>query len=39
MTSTSQTDMEVLKRELLGDLNYILEAQGIQCPDISGVMS
>jgi hypothetical protein len=31
--------MEELKREFLGDLNYILEAQGIQFPDISGVMS
>jgi hypothetical protein len=42
-TSTSQVDMEELKRqlrrELLGDLRPILEAQGIQGPDISGVMS
>jgi hypothetical protein len=30
--------VEVLKRELLGDLKPILEAQGIQFPDITGVM-
>jgi hypothetical protein len=28
-----------LKRKLLGDLRPILEAQGIQFPDIAGVMS
>jgi hypothetical protein len=28
-----------LKWELLGDLKPILEAQGIQFPDITGVMS
>jgi hypothetical protein len=28
-----------LKRELLGDLKSILEAEGIQFPDIDGVMS
>jgi hypothetical protein len=28
-----------LKRELLGDLKAILEAQGIRFPDIVGVMS
>jgi hypothetical protein len=43
MTSTPQVDMEELKillrRELLGDLRPILEAQRIQFPDISGVMS
>jgi hypothetical protein len=28
-----------LRREVLGDLRPILEAQGIQFPDIGGVMS
>jgi hypothetical protein len=43
MTMTPQVDMEELKRhlkrKLLGDLRPILEAQGIQFPDIAGVMS
>jgi hypothetical protein len=43
MTSTPQVDMEELKRYLrrepLGDLKLILESQGIQFPDIAGVMS
>jgi hypothetical protein len=43
MTSTPQVDVEELKRqlkrELLGDLKPILEAQGIQFLDIAGVMS
>jgi hypothetical protein len=43
ITSTPQVDMEELKRQLrrevLGDLRPILEAQGIQFPDIGGVMS
>jgi hypothetical protein len=43
MTSTPQVDMEELKRqlrrEILGDLRPILEAQGIQFLDIGGVMS
>jgi hypothetical protein len=43
MTSTSQVDVEELKRQLrmevLEDLKPILEAQGIQFPDIGGVMS
>jgi hypothetical protein len=43
MTSTPQVDMEKLKRQLkmehLGDLKPILQAQGIQSPDITGVMS
>jgi hypothetical protein len=43
MTSTPQVDMEELKRqlkrELLGDLKPILEAQGIQFPNIVWVMS
>jgi hypothetical protein len=42
-TSTSQVDMEELKRqprmEVLGDLRPILEASGIQFPNIDGVMS
>jgi hypothetical protein len=42
-TSTPQVDMKELKRQLrrevLGDLRPILEAQGIQFPDIGGVMS
>jgi hypothetical protein len=42
MTSIPQVGMEELKRqlkmELLGDLKPILEAQGIQFPDIDGVM-
>jgi hypothetical protein len=41
--STPQVDVEELKkqlkRELLGDLKPILEAQGIQFPNIAGVMS
>jgi hypothetical protein len=43
MTSTPLVDVEELKRQLrrrvLGDLMPILEAQGIQFPDIGGVMS
>jgi hypothetical protein len=43
MTSTPQVDMEELKRQLrrevLGDLKPILEAWGIQFPNIGGVMS
>jgi hypothetical protein len=43
MTSTPHVDMEELKRQLrrevLGDLRPILEAQGIQFPDICVVMS
>jgi hypothetical protein len=43
MTSTPHVDVEELKRqlrmELLRDLRPILEAQGIQFPDIGGVMS
>jgi hypothetical protein len=43
MTSTPQVDVEELKRQLrrevLGDLRPILEAQGKQFPDIGGVMS
>jgi hypothetical protein len=43
ITSTPQVDMEELKRQLrkevLGDLRPILEAKGIQFPDIGGVMS
>jgi hypothetical protein len=42
-TSTPKVDMEELKRQLrrevLGDLRPILEARGIQLPDIGGVMS
>jgi hypothetical protein len=42
-TSTPHIDVEELKRQLrnevLGDLRHILEALGIQIPDISGVMS
>jgi hypothetical protein len=42
-TSTPQVDVKELKRQLrrevLGDLRPILEAQGIQFPDIGGVMS
>jgi hypothetical protein len=41
--STPQVDVEELKRhmrrEVLGDLRHILEAQGIQFSDIGGVMS
>jgi hypothetical protein len=41
--STPQVDVEELKRqlkrELLGDLKPILKAQGIQFPNIAGVMS
>jgi hypothetical protein len=43
MTSTPQVDMEELKRQLrrdvLGDLRPILEASGIQFPNIDAVMS
>jgi hypothetical protein len=43
MTSTPHVDMEELKRQLrrevLEDMRPILEAQGIQFPDIGGVMS
>jgi hypothetical protein len=43
MTSTSQFDIEELKRQLrrevLGDLRHVLEASGIQFPDIGGVIS
>jgi hypothetical protein len=43
MTSTPHVDMEELKRQLrrevLGDLRPILEAQGRQFIDIGGVMS
>jgi hypothetical protein len=43
MTSTPHVDVEELKRQLrrevLGDFRPILEAQGIQFPDIGGVMS
>jgi hypothetical protein len=43
MTLTPHVDVEELerqmRRELLGDLRAILEAQGIQFPDIGGVMS
>jgi hypothetical protein len=42
-TSTPQVDMEELKRQLrrevLGDLRPILEASGIQFPNISVIMS
>jgi hypothetical protein len=43
MTSTPQVDMEELKRQLrrdvLGDLRPILEASGIQFPNIDAIMS
>jgi hypothetical protein len=43
MTSTPQFDVEELKRQLrrevLGDMRPIMEASGIQFPDIGGVMS
>jgi hypothetical protein len=42
MTSTPHVDRELkrqLIREVLGDMRPILEAQGIQFPDIGGVMS
>jgi hypothetical protein len=43
MISTPHVDVEELKRqlrrEILGDLRPILEAQGIQFPDIGLVMS
>jgi hypothetical protein len=43
MLSTPHVDVEDLKRhlrrEVLGDLRPILEAQGIQFPDIGGVMN
>jgi hypothetical protein len=42
MTSTPHDDVEELKRqsrrEVLGDLRPIIEAQRIQFPDIGGVM-
>jgi hypothetical protein len=42
-TSTPHVDVEELKRrlrrEILGDLRPILDAQGIQFLDIGGVMS
>jgi hypothetical protein len=43
MTLTPHVDLEELKRQLrrevLGDLRPIVEAQGIQFPNITGVMS
>jgi hypothetical protein len=39
MTSTPQVDMEELRREVLRDLRPILEASGIQFPNIGAVMS
>jgi hypothetical protein len=43
MTLTPQVGLEELKRQLrrevLGDLRHIVEAQGIQFPNITGVMS
>jgi hypothetical protein len=43
MISAPQVDVEELKRQLrrevVGDLRPILEAQGIQFPGIGGVMS
>jgi hypothetical protein len=39
MTSTPQTDMEELRREVLGDHKPIVEASGIQFPNIGAVMS
>jgi hypothetical protein len=43
ITSTPQVEVEELKRQLrmevLGDLRPILEASGVQFPNISGVMS
>jgi hypothetical protein len=43
MTSTPQVDVEELKRQLrrevLGDLRPILEASGIQFPNVGAVMS
>jgi hypothetical protein len=43
MTSTLNVGVEELKRKIrrdaLGDLRSILEVQGIQFPDIGGVMS
>jgi hypothetical protein len=43
MTSTPHVDVEELKRQLrrevIGDQRPILEAQGIQFPDIAEVMS
>jgi hypothetical protein len=43
MTSTPHVDVDELKRQLRrevqGDLRLILEAEGIQFPDIGGVMS
>jgi hypothetical protein len=42
-TLTPQVDVEELKRQLrrevLEDMRHILEASGIQFPDIGGVMS
>jgi hypothetical protein len=39
MTSTPQADVEELRRKVLGDLRPILEASGIQFPNIDAVMS
>jgi hypothetical protein len=43
ITSTPQVDVEELKRhlrrEVLGDLRPILEASGIQFPNIGAIMS
>jgi hypothetical protein len=39
MISTPQVDMEELRREVLRDLRPILEASGIQFPNIGAVMS
>jgi hypothetical protein len=43
ITSAPQVDVEelkrLLKREVLGDLRHILEASGIQFPNISVIMS
>jgi hypothetical protein len=38
-TSTPHVDVEELRREVLGDLRPILEASGIQFPNIDAVMS
>jgi hypothetical protein len=43
MTSTPKINVEELKRQLrrevVGDLRHILEAQGIQFPNIGGAIS
>jgi hypothetical protein len=39
MTLTPQIDVEKLTREVLGDLGPILEASGIQFPNIDAIMS